>query len=112
MVVCICFTGGGGSPGGPNGPGGGPPFPGKGNFVKLYIPAPPGIKPTLGLRADLFQKVRIGMPPDQFIVKSPGLNGVEGTYSFESVKYPMFYLQRIGRDIFLEALKRNQDFCK
>ncbi|XP_065054286.1 uncharacterized protein LOC135683065 isoform X9 [Rhopilema esculentum] len=83
---------------------------GKGNFVKLFIPGPPGIRPTLGLKADLFQKVRVGMPPDQFIIKSPGLNGVEGTYSFESAKYPMFYLQRIGRDIYLEALKRNQDF--
>ncbi|XP_065054278.1 uncharacterized protein LOC135683065 isoform X1 [Rhopilema esculentum] len=101
-------AGGGGAGGLPGS--GGKGDGGKGNFVKLFIPGPPGIRPTLGLKADLFQKVRVGMPPDQFIIKSPGLNGVEGTYSFESAKYPMFYLQRIGRDIYLEALKRNQDF--
>lgn len=108
-------AGGGGAAGGPTGAGGPPGgggVGGKGKFVKLYIPGPGGIKPTLGLKADLFQRARIGMPPDQFIIKSPGLNGIEGTYSFESVKYPMCYLQRVGRDIYLEALKRNQDFCK
>lgn len=84
--------------------------PAPGNFVRLFIPGVPGIRPTLGIKADLFQRVRIAMPPDQFVMKTPGLNGIEGTYSLESVKYPMFYLQRIGRDIYLEALKRHRNF--
>ena len=85
---------------------------GIGSYVKLYIPGSPGNKPILGLKASRLEKVRIGLPPDQFIVKSPGLNGIEGTYSFESVKHPEFYLQRIGRDIYLKAIQKNPDFCK
>ena len=85
---------------------------GNGSYVKLYLPGSPGNKPILGLKASRLEKVRIGLPPDQFIIKSPGLNGIDGTYSFESVKYPEFYLQRIGRDIYLKAMQKNPDFCK
>ena len=81
-------------------------------FVKLFIPGVPGISPTLGLKGNLFQRVRVGYPPDQFKVHIPGLNGIAKTVSFESVKYPMFFLERKGRDVFLESLKRNPVFCK
>jgi len=94
------------APNGTSGDGGN----GNGSYVKLYIPGSPGNRPILGLKASRLEKVRIGLPPDQFIVKSPGLNGIEGTYSFESVKHPEFYLQRIGRDIYLKAIQKNPDF--
>eukprot|EP00794_Sanderia_malayensis_P014040 gene14039-15499_t len=81
-----------------------------GKYVRLFLPGVAGINPTLGIKANLFQRVRIAVVPDQFVMKSPGLNGVAGTYSLESVKYPMFYLQRSGRDIYLESMKRNREF--
>ena len=83
-----------------------------GPLVRLFIPGVVGIKPILGLKALPFQKVRIAAFPDQFNVTSPGLNNKEGTYSFESIKYPNFYLQRNGRDIYLEVLNKNSKFCK
>ena len=102
--------------GGP-GPGLGEPGPGPGGkegggYVKLFAPGVLGILPALGIKGKLFQRIRVGFPPDQFKVHVPGLNGIDKTVSFESVKYPMFFLQRKGRDIFLESLKRNPLFCK
>lgn len=80
------------------------------NPIEIQVPSQTDLK--LGLKAFRNSRVYVDSSSDEFIMHQPGLTLEDNSVSFESKRFPNFYLQVIEKELFLKPNIEDHDFSK